>query len=449
MAANSQVSGNVALEATAAQLRMPNIYKYLNNMHQQKFNFIGVSEILREKLRVESMPAATTDLKINSMVIDAANLSAPITNRYMSGSNMVIEIGTTQGNLFRPNAQILNKNGLKLGVLQSTTTTSITIAPLNGETLSVSDWPVGSYVTEGKILVPDAGSGAVKGRTIMPRVIYDNLNLFRVNRPFNRTDFTTSFVDQTSGMVNGQGLVNLQLDDMAYDMMCQMEYQYVFGKYGTQTVNNEQSNTSMGFIQAVDQRGGVANLSTEPITWSRFIGIAGDIFDNYNADYNEIIVLCGSKFRTNVVLSAEAQGYKTTAGQNSVLEGSGLDFISVYGPLGKLTFVNLGLFNDKYMLPSTSDVGGRYLQESALFFSVTSMKGGISGGAVPLIQDYYGSYGQNSSGIHASYTSGIVDKNGKFVQEAFNQNDSVVFGQIAHASKVIPNAQPCGYFMLT
>jgi len=448
MAANSQVSGNVALEATAAQLRMPNIYKYLNFYHQQKFNYIGISELLREKIKTESIPAATTDLKINTMVLDASNLSAPITNRYMSGSNMVIEIGTTQGNFFRPNATILNKNGMKLGIRIATTDTSVTIAPMQGDTLSITDWTIGSFITEGKILVPDAGSSAVKGRTIVPRVIYDNLNTFRVNRAFNRTDFTTSFVDQTSGMVNGQGLVNLQMDDMSYDMMCQMEYQYIFGKMGTQSISNESSDTSMGFLESVDKRGGVPILSTEPITWSRYINLMGDIFDNYNADYNEIITLCGSKFRTNIVLSAEAQGYKTTAGQNSVLEGSGLDFITVYGPLGKLTFVNFGLFNDKYMMPSTSEVGGRFLQESAIFFSVTNMKG-QNGGIVPMIQDYYGSYGQNSSGIHASYTGGLVDKNGKFVQEAFNQNDSVVFGQIAHASKVIPNAQPCGYFMLT
>jgi len=447
---NSQVSGDIGLQAAFAGLRMPNTYRWLNDLHQQKFNFIGTSEILNKKLGVTPVPAATVDLKINSMVIDAANLSAPITNVYTSGSsNLVIEIGTTQGKLFRPNATILNKNGLKKGILVSSTDTSITIAPLSGGTLSTSDWAIGSYVTEGAILVPDRASGQQKGRNIMPRIIYDNLNLFRVNREYSRVDFAQTFIDQAQkGGTTESALVNLQLKDMAYDMMCQMEYAYVFGEYGTQVIGNETANTQMGFIQAVDERGGIGINSTTPITWSRFIDIAGDIFDNYNADYNEIIVLCGSKFRTNVVLGADAQAYKFTAGTNSVLAGSGLNFDSVDTPLGKLTFVNLGLFNDKNMLPSLSSVGGRYLQESALFFSVTTMKDNL-GNTVPMIQDYYGSYGGNGYGIFSNYTPGIIGKDGKFVSEAFNQLDAVVFGQTAHCSKVMPNMQPAGYFMLS
>lgn len=446
---NSQVSGDIGLQAAFAGLRMPNTYRWLNDLHQQKFNFIGTSEILNKKLGMTPTPAATVDLKINSMVIDAANLSAPITSVYTSGSNLIIELGSTDGKLFRPNATILNKNGLRKGILVSSTPTSITIAPYAGQTLSSTDWPVGSYVTEGQILVADRASGQQKGRNIMPRIIYDNLNLFRVNREYSRVDFAQSFIDQAQkGGTTESALVNLQLKDMAYDMMCQMEYAYVFGEYGTQVINNETANTQMGFIQSVDERGGIGINSTTPITWTRFLAIAGDVFDNYNADYNEIIVLCGSKFRTNIVLGAEAQGYKITAGKNSVLEGTGLDFDSVNTPLGKLTFVNLGLFNDKNMLPSMSGVGGRYLQESALFFSVTTTKDNL-GNNVPLIQDYYGSYGGNGYGIFSNYTPGIIGKDGKFVSEAFNQLDAVVFGQTAHCAKVTPNAQPCGYFMLS
>jgi hypothetical protein len=447
---NSQISGDIGLVATQAGLRMPNVYRWLNDTHQQKFNFIATSEIINQKLGASPVPAATTDLKINSMIVDAANLSAPIALApYTSGNNLVIPIGTTDGLLFRPNATILNKNGRRKGILVSSTATSITIAPYSGQTLSAADWAIGTYVTEAQILVADRASGQQKGRNIMPRVIFDNLNLFRVNREYSRVDFAQSFIDQAQkGGSTESALVTLQLKDMAYDMMCQMEYAYVFGEYGTQVINNETANTQMGFIQSVDERGGVGIDSTTPITWSRFISLMGDVFDNYNADYNEIIILCGSKFRTNVVLSAEGQGYKTTAGKNSVLEGSGLDFMSVYGPLGKLTFVNLGLFNDKYMMPSTSSVGGRFLQESALFFSVTTMKDNL-GNNVPLIQDYYGNYGGNGYGIFSNNTPGIIDKNGKFVSEAYNQVDSVVFGQTAHCAKVTPNAQPCGYFLLS
>lgn len=446
---NSQVSGDIGLQAAFAGLRMPNTYRWLNDLHQQKFNFIGTSEILNKKLGVTPVPAATVDLTINSMVIDAVNLSAPITNVYTSGSNLVIELGTTQGRLFRTNATILNKNGMKKGILVSSTDTSITIAPFSGSTLSTTDWTIGSYVTEGAILVPDRASGQQMGRSSMPRIIYDNLNLFRVNREYSRVNFAQSFIDQAQkGGTTESALVNLQLKDMAYDMMCQMEYSYVFGEYGTQVIGNETANTQMGFIQSVDMRGGIGINSTTPITWSRFIDIAGQVFDNFNSDYNEIIVLCGSKFRTNVVLGADAQNYKFTAGKNSVLEGSGLNFDSIDTPLGKLTFVNLGLFNDKNMLPSLSSVGGRYLQESALFFSVTSMKDNL-GNTVPMIQDYYGAYGGNGYGIFSNYTPGIIGKDGKFVSEAFNQLDSVVFGQTAHCAKIMPNAQAAGYFMLS
>jgi hypothetical protein len=226
-----------------------------------------------------------------------------------------------------------------------------------------------------------------------------------------------------------------------------MEMGFIFDKMGTQIINNESSNTQMGFLEAVEKRGGIPINSSVPITWTTFINIAGDVFDNFNADYNEIIVMCGSKFRKNIVESATAQGYKFTAGKNSVLEGSGLNFDSVDTPLGKLTFVNFGLFNDKNIFKSESAVGGRYLQESAVFFTATSIKDEL-GNVVPLMQDYYGSYGQNSAGVKMTYTPGIVDKNGRFVEEAFSQLDAVELGQVAHTAKIIPNAQPCGYFML-
>jgi hypothetical protein len=71
------------------------------------------------------------------------------------------------------------------------------------------------------------------------------------------------------------------------------------------------------------------------------------------------------------------------------------------------------------------------------------------GNTVPMIQDYYGAYGGNGYGIFSNYTPGIIGKDGKFVSEAFNQLDSVVFGQTAHCAKIMPNAQAAGYFMLS
>jgi len=97
-------------------------------------------------------------------------------------------------------------------------------------------------------------------------------------------------------------------------------------------------------------------------------------------------------------------------------------------------------------MPNVSNTGYTNLQESALFFSTTQMKG-KGGSPIPLIQDYHGSYGGNPEGIAMSYTKGIVGKDGKFETEAFSQLDGVELGQIAHTAKVIANAQPCGYFM--
>jgi len=454
MAQNAQVGTDISLAAVAAGLNSPTQFRWLNSYHQQKFKYLAITEILRNKLGAVSLPSATANLKVNSMVMDAANLNAPITNVIKVGDNLIIDIGTNQGELFRLNQIIYNKNGLKSGICIAHSTNQVTLAPLNvngtPETLSTSDWAVGSYILEGNQLVADRASGKQKGRQVVPRLIEDNLRLYRTNRDLARIDFPKTFIDQAmnKGMSTESALAMLQINDLGYDMMCQMETGFLFDKMGTQIINNETSNTQMGYLEAVRERGGVAVDSSIPITWNRFIDIAGDVFDNYNADYNELIVLAGSKFRTNVVFSSQAQAYKTTAGKNSVLEGSGLDFDSVNTPLGKLTFVNFDLFNDKNIFKSESTVGGRFLQESAIFFSVTAMKDEL-GNSVPVMQDYYGAYGQNTGGIKMTYTPGIINEKGNFVEQAFSQLDAVELGQLSHTAKIIPNAQPCGYFMLS
>jgi hypothetical protein len=69
------------------------------------------------------------------------------------------------------------------------------------------------------------------------------------------------------------------------------------------------------------------------------------------------------------------------------------------------------------------------------------------GNQIPVIQKYYGEYGGNGDGIFPNMTSGIIDKNGKFVQEAMNQIDGVTLGLTAHCGEIIANAQPLGYYM--
>jgi putative IMPACT (imprinted ancient) family translation regulator len=71
------------------------------------------------------------------------------------------------------------------------------------------------------------------------------------------------------------------------------------------------------------------------------------------------------------------------------------------------------------------------------------------GNSVPVMQDYYGGYGQNTGGIKMTYTPGIINEKGNFVEQAFSQLDAVELGQLSHTAKIIPNAQPCGYFMLS
>jgi hypothetical protein len=245
----------------------------------------------------------------------------------------------------------------------------------------------------------------------------------------------------------GQALVALQVQDLAYDLMNQMEISFIFGRTGVQNINNGAARTQMGYLQACRERGGVFADATTEITWSRFLQIAGDVFDNYNNQAGEIIVLAGSQFINRVVLSASAQGYKTTAGKNSVLEGSGLNFQSVVLPLGTLTFVQNPLFNDKNRFATVGSTGYRNMTESALFMSVAPMKDQF-GNQIPVIQKYYGEYGGNGDGIFPNMTSGIIDKNGKFVQEAMNQTDGVTLGLTAHCGEIIANAQPLGYYML-
>lgn len=455
----SAIIGNDLLAAAVSRnLNSPNNYNFIVSYHQQQFMYLRLNEIIRQKLNTQPFPVATANLTVNTMVMDSTILNASISSSTASGSNLVLSLGENVGNKFRLNFTVVDANG-KLGIVQSTTENTITITPLNGETLTAgADFQSNTYVLEGTQLVKDAGSGAQAGRYVEPRIIYDYIETFRANRYFNRVDFSTTFIDQAmkgaasmgQDMVNtriGQALVALQIQDLGNDLLNQMEISYIFGRSGVQNVDNGAARTQMGYLQACRERGGVAVEATTSITWNRFLQIAGDIFDNYNNQAGEIIVLAGSKFITNVVLSASAQGYKTTAGKNSVLEGSGLNFTSVIHPLGTLTFVQNPLFNDKNRFATVGSTGYRNMTESALFMSVAAMKDQFNN-TIPVIQDYYGAYGGNGNGIMPNVTSGIIDKNGKFVQEAFNQQDGVTLGLTAHRGEIIANAQPLGYYML-
>lgn len=457
--ANSIIGNDLLAAAVSRNLNSPNNYNFIVSYHQQQFAYLRINQIIREKLNTKPVGVATADLKVRTMVMDASILNAEISARATSGSNLVLTLTENVGDKFRLNFTVADANG-KLGIVQSTTLNTITIAPLNGETFAAGDFKALTYVLEGTQLVKDSGSGAQAGRYVEPRIITDYIETFRANRYFNRTDFSKTFVDQAMSGVQGMGqdmlntrigqaLVALQVQDLAYDLLNQMEMSFIFGRSGVQNVDNGQARTQMGYLEAVEKRGGVQVNATSPITWSRFLQIAGDVFDNYNNQASEIIVLAGSNFINNVVLSASAQGYKTTAGTNSVLEGSGLNFQSVVLPLGTLTFVQNPLFNDKNRFASIGQYSQyRNMTESALFMSVAPMKDQF-GNQIPVIQKYYGEYGGNGDGIFPNMTSGIIDKNGKFVQEAMNQQDGVTLGLTAHCGEIIANAQPLGYFMLS
>lgn len=455
----SSIIGNDLLaQAVSRKLNSPNNYNFIVSYHQQQFAYLRLQNIIREKLNTRPVGVATADLKVNTMVMDASILNASIVSSVPSGSNLILTLGENVGSKFRLNFTVVDANG-KLGIVQSTTVNTITLAPMDGETLTAgTHFVTNTYVLEGTQLVKDGGSGSQEGRYVEPRIITDYIETFRANRYFNRTDFSTTFIDQATRGVQGMGqdmlntrigqaLVALQVQDLAYDLMNQMEISFIFGKTGVQNVNNGAARTQMGYLQACRERGGVAIDATTSITWSRFLQIAGDVFDNYNNQAGEIIVLAGSQFINNVVLSASAQGYKTTAGTNSVLAGSGLNFQSVILPLGTLTFVQNPLFNDKNRFATVGSTGYRNMTESALFMSVAPMKDQF-GNQIPVIQKYYGEYGGNGDGIFPNMTSGIIDKNGKFVQEAMNQTDGVTLGLTAHCGEIIANAQPLGYYML-
>lgn len=455
----SSIIGNDLLaQAVSRKLNSPNNYNFIVSYHQQQFAYLRLQNIIREKLNTRPVGVATADLKVNTMVMDASILNASIVSSVQSGSNLILTLGENVGSKFRLNFTVVDANG-KLGIVQSTTVNTITLVPMDGETLTAgTHFESNTYVLEGTQLVKDGGSGSQEGRYVEPRIITDYIETFRANRYFNRTDFSTTFIDQATRGVQGMGqdmlntrigqaLVALQVQDLAYDLMNQMEISFIFGKTGVQNINNGAARTQMGYLQACRERGGVAIDATTSITWSRFLQIAGDVFDNYNNQAGEIIVLAGSQFINNVVLSASAQGYKTTAGTNSVLAGSGLNFQSVILPLGTLTFVQNPLFNDKNRFATVGSTGYRNMTESALFMSVAPMKDQF-GNQIPVIQKYYGEYGGNGDGIFPNMTSGIIDKNGKFVQEAMNQTDGVTLGLTAHCGEIIANAQPLGYYML-
>jgi hypothetical protein len=430
---------------------MPNKYRFLSVANQQMFGYHAFAELMQEKLGGQSLPITTADKSISTMIIDSANLSTMITNCVQSGNNLILTLaGSNQGPLYRLNFVVLNHTGLKQGVVIDRTANTITIRPRAGETLSaVTDFLVNTSVTEGFQLVQNNGSGSQQGREVMPRLVSDFLQTFRANRPFYRTDFAGTWIDMAlrGDMAGAEAaLVKLQVNDLSVDMMSQKEIAAVFGKLGTETVNNQIATTQMGFIQAVDTRGGVPNQTSVPITFDKHKQIIQDIYDNYNTEEQEIICLCGSNYEARIMNGG--QQYKYEAGTASVLEGSGLSFRSVVTNFGRQTFVPFGLFRNKDVFVGASSTGYRNLQESALYISVTAMKD-YNKQIVPVIQEYHGAYGNNGPGIYRTQTAGIIDENGKIQASSANQLDQVDIGQLSDSSQVVANAAPCGYFMFT
>lgn len=451
MSANSQITGSLTLAALDAQLAMPNKYRFLNVANQQMFGYTAFNELMMEKLGAQSLPIATVDKSISTMIIDSANLSTPITSCTQSGSNLILGLaGTNQGLLYRMNFVVFNFNGTKKGVVIDRSANSITIRPFTGQTLSaVTDFLTNTSVTEGYQLVQDRGSDAQQPREVMPRLVSDYLQTFRVNRNFYRTDFAGTWIDMAlKGDLAGaeSALVKLQVNDMSFDMMSQLEAAAVFGELGVESVNNQSARQQMGFLQAVKERGGVPNDSTVEITWDRHTKIIKNIYDNYNTQEQEIICFCGSSYEERVMQGG--QQYKYEAGTESVLSGSGLSFRTIVTNFGRMTFAPLGLFRNKDVFTGNTTTGARALSESALFISVTAMKD-YNKQIVPVVQQYHGVYGGNGPGIFRTQTGGIIDEKGKFQPVSPSQLDQVSVGQICDTSQVIANAAPCGYFMFS
>jgi hypothetical protein len=451
---NSQVQGNLTFAAAQAMLTRPNKFRTLNVLNQFAFNYMTVIEHINQKLAVESIPCDTEGGIITSMMLRPSDLSEQITAVAKVGSNLVITLANPNGEEFRYNFTATNDSGSKLGIVTSRTSSTVTLSPLAGQTLAVTDFTVGGYLNEGAQLVENLNSNQVEGRTIMPNLEEDLLKAYRANRSFARRDFSKSNFVQEVYLKAAQGdwsgveaaLVKLQLNDCGYDLMKQMEFDSVFSEKGVQSINNKSANTPMGFLQAVRERGGIRNDVTSPITFTKHKNIVKDIFANYNGAAQEVICLAGASYYARV--EDGGQTYKYTAGTESVLEGSGLAFTTVPTTFGRVTYVPLALFNDKNKFKGLGSTGNRKLSESALYISVTTMKD-YNGNAVAPIQKHYGSYGGNGQGIKFTNSNGIIDGNGKFCMNSATQIDGVTLGLFCEESHVIPNAQPLGYYMMS
>jgi hypothetical protein len=450
MATNSQVS-DLAYAALAAQLASPNRQKFILSLHQQSFNNIRLKNWMISKLGGMTQGVQTVDGKVTAQIMKTAQLTAVIASTTQSGANLILTLTTNVGTGFRPSAVVLDKNGLKSGMVVATSTNSVTLAPLTGETLTAgTDFLVGEGITEGYIVIPNEYSDAVKGRKNSPDTVEDYLQIFRVNRNFSRRNYAASYIDQAlRGGASAQeavrsGIIELQMNDMSYDMMVQEQYAYIFGKKGVQVSENQDSNTQMGYIQAVNERGGIGIKSTTKATFESCSDQALRIFENSNAQMNEVFCLAGSAYKANVI--KDAQKYKLTAGTGSVLEGSGIAFKTWETGFGKLTMIDNDLFNDKNLFPTIADTGYRYTAESALFLSVSSAKD-VLGRQISPIQDFYGSYGGNSEGVHMTATNGIIGSDGKFQVSSANQLDGNVVGQVMDKCSMIVSAQGMGYDM--
>jgi hypothetical protein len=450
---NAQVQGALTLAAAQKLLTRPNKFQWLNSLNQFAANAISTVEIMNNKLNIPMFPCDTGDGKVTSMVLPPVDLSIQISGIAKVGNNLVITLAEPKGEYFRFNFTALNDNGTKKGIVIGRSPSTVTLAPLAGQTLATTDFEQGGYLNEGTQLVPNRASDKVDGREIMPDLVYDLLPIYRANRFFARRDYSTSnFVQEVMiAAKNGDyagveaGLVKLQLNDMSYDLMKQMEKDFVFGEYGVQTIDNQAANTPRGFLQAVRDRGGFANDTSTVITFQKHIDTVQQFFQSYNGMAQEVICLAGAGYMSRV--QTGGQSYKLTAGKNSILEGSGIGFTTVESIFGNITYVPLSLFNDPNSFKGLGSQGTRRLSESCLYITVTKMKD-YNGNVVSPIQKYYGSYGGNTSGIKLTATNGIVDGNGKFVMNSPSQIDGSVLGQVCEETHVIPNAQPLGYYMV-
>lgn len=267
--ATAQITGGLTNAAVQRGLNSPNKFNFIASFHQQRFMFTRVTEILSNYLSSKSYGVATADLKIGTQVMDAVTLYSNIINSVTDGgAGLVLTLAEGNGELYRIGFTVLNKTGQKLAIVSAHTANTITIRPLTGETLTAgTDFPSGTVVAEGTQLVADSASGAQKGRKVIDRIVYDYLRTFRANRSFSRIDFAKTFIDEAlkSGDPSSfmeSALVQLQVDDLGFDMMSQMEKAFIFDRMGIQMINNEEARTQMGFLQAVEERGGIPINST-------------------------------------------------------------------------------------------------------------------------------------------------------------------------------------------